>query len=187
MNSIHQFIQDNNIQLYNICIQKDNDNSFAIHAKSNIYINDTVVKIPKECILSIKNTAIADIIEEHEIGGTLALSLALMYEKLQGESSPWFDYISCMPSKTYIPLLWNKEELSYLSGTDLGYSIHRDFEMLKLDYETFITPILLEYPFLFPPEKVSFDLFLSCASLVSSRAFMIDEYHEEALVPVADL
>ncbi|KAI8991029.1 hypothetical protein BDF20DRAFT_811983, partial [Mycotypha africana] len=62
---------------------------------------------------------------------------------------------------------------------------------LKDDYEELIQPILDAHPYIFvraeKNDPYSFDEFLRVSSLISSRAFEVDAYHENALVPFADL
>jgi hypothetical protein len=45
--------------------------------------------IPKTAVLSVKNTGIADILEEHRIRGGLGLIIAIMYELGLGKASFW--------------------------------------------------------------------------------------------------
>jgi hypothetical protein len=52
-------------------------------------------------------------------------------------------------------------------------------------------PLITKYPSLFPAEKIkvsfSLEMWLKTCTFVSSRAFEVDEWHGEAIVPFADL
>jgi hypothetical protein len=115
------------------------------------------------------------------------LALALLYERSLGQASPWATYISSLPLKEHIPLLWSPIEQSWLQGTDLGDSIASDYACLKEDYETLILPLIQSHPAVFSNSMdTSFEAFVNASSLVSSRAFYTDDFHGEALVPLAD-
>lgn len=80
-----------------------------------------LVKIPRECILSPKNCGIADLIEEQELAGVLALTLALMFEMSLGVDSPWYGYLQSLPSPMEpIAAFWTQEQLEGLAGTCLS-------------------------------------------------------------------
>lgn len=74
-----------------------------------------------------------------------------------------------------------------LAGTDLGDSIQMDMALFKQDYDSLILPLIQENRTIFmDPKQFDLERFLEASSLVSSRAFQVDEYHGEALVPLAD-
>lgn len=54
------------------------------------------------------------------------------------------------------------------------------------DYAEHIVPLFERYPEL-DQKKMSLEAWMKAASLVTSRAFQVDEYHGESLVPFADL
>jgi len=88
--------------------------------------------IPKEAVLSIRNTAIAEIIADEHIGGGLGLSLTVLFEICQGEKSPWADYLNSLPLHgEELPIVWDetndgKEALNILKGTGLQESLCED-------------------------------------------------------------
>ncbi|KAJ3054226.1 hypothetical protein HK102_011554, partial [Quaeritorhiza haematococci] len=182
-----------------------------------------VCRIPKQSVLSIKNCGIADIIEEENLGGMLALALALMFEISQGQRSPWFAYIQSLPKREPIPIFWDKEQRrEWLKGTDAEEAVETCEEAMREDYEENIVPLFAKYPDIFcsetpsapskqqkpksknnvktnkgsttpsqirvePSSYFSFEAFLDASSLVSSRAFQVDAYHGDAMVPLADI
>ena len=62
---------------------------FSVFAVRDIAEGDSLCVIPKTAVLSTKNTEIADLIEEEQLGGGLALVLAIMYEHSIGVKSKW--------------------------------------------------------------------------------------------------
>lgn len=58
---------------------------------------------------------------------------------------------------------------------------------LNDDYETVVMPLVEKYPYIFPKDKFTLELFCRISTLVSSRAFEVDTYHETAMVPFADI
>ncbi|SAM06676.1 hypothetical protein [Absidia glauca] len=120
------------------------DGSFGVYALKNLPSKETVVKIPKECILSPKTTGIANILNDESIEGGCSLALAIMYE--------------------------------------LSHILH-----LKEDYNEIVAPLMVKYPEVFSETAFSMDVFQKVTTLVSSRAFEVDAYHENAMVPFADI
>ncbi|ORZ15736.1 hypothetical protein BCR42DRAFT_461014 [Absidia repens] len=69
----------------------------------------------------------------------------------------------------------------------MEHAVENDSQDLKDDYEEIVTPLLTKYPEVFPAEDFTFDQFQKVTTLVSSRAFEVDAYHENAMVPFADI
>lgn len=160
--------------------------SHSIHAVKALKEGDVLCSIPKEAILSVRTTAIADIIEQEEIGGIIGLSVAVMYEQSLGVASPFHAYIASLPSVQSIPYFWNQADVSELAGTDLANELVDLESDLQDDYRTIISPLLEKYPQL-NPESMQFTHFMKVVSWCTSRAFDVDAYHNESLVPFADL
>lgn len=64
----------------------------GLWAREHVLADEQLCRIPKNALLSIRNTSIADLFEEAEVAGGLGLILAVMFERAQA-SSPW-----CAPS-----------------------------------------------------------------------------------------
>lgn len=62
---------------------------FAVFAHRDIDDSEALCDIPKSTVLSVKNTAIADLIEHEQLGGGLGLILAIMFECSIAEESAW--------------------------------------------------------------------------------------------------
>jgi len=72
-----------------LCGGTNGEVDFAVAAARDVAEHDTLCKIPKEAVLSVRNSAIADLIEEEQLGGGLGLILCIMYEVSIGARSKW--------------------------------------------------------------------------------------------------
>jgi len=159
----------------------------GILALKDIPLNTIVCKIPKSAILSVKTSSITKIIEESLLNGGIGLTVALMYEIGIGEKSRWYGYIQSIPKKEPLPMFWDDESYRHLAGTELEKSAKEDYELLKSDFETIVLPLTETYPDTFTKDICTLENFLNASSLVSSRAFQVDNYHGDAMVPLADI
>ncbi|KAJ3068275.1 hypothetical protein HDU98_008586 [Podochytrium sp. JEL0797] len=154
---------------------------------------DTVVAtIPKTACLSAKNSAIAGLIDEENLVGTLALTLALLFERslvAQNKPSPFSAYIRSLPQHAPTPLFWSETDAQLLDPTDTPYAAYK--RSLEEDFDEIVAPFIHAHtPLLFPEGRGDEEWrkeFLQCSSLVTSRAFHMDVYHGDGLVPLADL
>ena len=62
---------------------------FSVYAREDIAEGHTLCEIPKDAVLSVRNTAAAAIIETEQLGGGLGLIFAVMYELSLGAASKW--------------------------------------------------------------------------------------------------
>lgn len=86
-----------------------------------------VVRIPKECILSIKTTGIANLLDEANLEGGCPLALAVLYEIAQGEQSPWYGYLQALPEHGEdLPIFWEEQEKDWFHGTEMESAVHND-------------------------------------------------------------
>lgn len=165
--------------------------ALAIVTNHDVEEGKELCTIPKAACISTKTTGIADIIEAEEIGGGLGLVIATMYEKALGPASKWHGYFEAMPDREYVPMYWNESEAAELQGTELGGTVDDMRQEVLEDYEENVLPLIAKYPDRFGSlenkEEISADAFAAAASLVASRAFGIDDYHGEAMVPLADV
>ncbi|KAJ1990266.1 hypothetical protein H4R33_001770 [Dimargaris cristalligena] len=160
----------------------------GIVARKDLELDDVVVRIPKSAVLSAKSGGIANILEDEELGGGIALTLSTIFEMARGIDSPWYGYLQSLPTVTYIPILWSDEEKEWLAGTDLAKDMASDQTELDKDYRELVAPVLGKYPDIFAPAAAyTFERFLQVTSVVTSRAFQVDNYHGDALVPFADI
>jgi len=72
-----------------LCGGTDGEVGFAVAAAREIAEHDTLCEIPKDAVLSVRNSAIANLIEQEQLGGGLGLILSIMYEVSIGVRSKW--------------------------------------------------------------------------------------------------
>ncbi|KAJ2009592.1 hypothetical protein GGI04_000315 [Coemansia thaxteri] len=170
---------------------KDNAGSlagFGVVSLRKIESEEPLVVIPKSAVISAATSVLANILIDADIGGNLALCIAVMYEKSLGTASPWYGYLQSLPECADIPLLWDSQSRAWLAGTDVGQWIGRDEVNLREDFEV-LQELVAEYPIIFggSVDWHCFESFLKVASLVSSRAFAVDVHRDNSMVPFADI
>ena len=65
------------------------DGGLGVFAVRHLCDGQKLCEIPKKAVLSVQNTGIAELLEEHKIGGGLGLIIAIMYELSIGKKSFW--------------------------------------------------------------------------------------------------
>lgn len=95
--------------------------SISVKSTANLEKGLVIARIPKSACLTSRTSGASQLIEEADLGGSLGLSFALMYEKSLGHRSPWAAYLSVLPdSHPSLPLLWTLSQLDrLLQGTEL--------------------------------------------------------------------
>ncbi|KAJ3320412.1 hypothetical protein HDV06_005335 [Boothiomyces sp. JEL0866] len=185
LEKLKEFFKSNNITYEKIEIIS-NDQGFSVRATEDLEEGIKVCSIPKESVLSIRNTACADILEENELGGVLGLAIAIMFEASLGEKSPWYNYLQSIPAFENVPCFWSDKDKSFLASTDVGKSLAQDIQYLHEDYKEHVLPLIEKYAE-FDGKFMTLERWMNATSLVTSRAFQVDEFHGESLVPLADL
>ncbi|KAH8825243.1 hypothetical protein DL96DRAFT_172876 [Flagelloscypha sp. PMI_526] len=189
---------DNKIYINPIIQIYDSDSdgiSVKSVSKEEIPPDVLLVKIPKSCVLSVRNCSLAKEIkaldlEPHGNDASMGLALALSVEFfVQKNKSQWWPYLQSMPAYVDLPtLFWNQSEpaFQYLrqarlcrneKETKLSNSVD-DFYHEKL--RPFFVMNCSSVP---APTSIQFR---EMYSLVSSRAFIVDAYHGLCMVPIAD-
>lgn len=98
----------------------DDGEAISVRALCDLRVGDMVARIPKTTCLTVKTSGASDLIESAGLGGSLGLSVAVMYERSLGQSSPWAPYLHLLPPHESLPLLWSLREVdSLLCGTEL--------------------------------------------------------------------
>ncbi|KAJ3355206.1 hypothetical protein HDU83_003783 [Entophlyctis luteolus] len=186
--------------------------SFSVRSNKTLIRDGTVLaQIPKIACLSKRNCAIADLIESEQLTGTLALTLAVFYERHRrkqissqpdGEyfsESPWQPYLDILPRNAPLPLFYEPALCTLLEATDVDVEGYR--AAIARDFSDHILPILVKHRELLDTgrnddsdvqlngddEAVWLARYMHASSIVSSRAFHVDMWHGDALVPLADL
>ncbi len=164
------------------------DDYRGVIAKNDIYKNEIIMTIPKECLISLEtvlNTRYGKTIGEFmykELNSPkhCLLSSFLLYEEKNKKYKYYFDLLP----KDYsnFPIFYKKNELDYLRGSPFLDQIIEKKEDMKNDYNK-----LCEYLPNF--NQFSFSKFCKARVLISSRIFgiSINRKKTDVLVPFADL
>ena len=164
------------------------DDYRGVLAKNDIYKNEIIMTIPKECLISLEtvlNTSYGKTIGEFmykELNSPkhCLLSSFLLYEEKNKNYKYYFDLLP----KDYsnFPIFYKKSELEYLKGSPFLDQILEKKEDMKNDYNK-----LCEYLPNF--NQFSFSKFCKARVLISSRIFgiSINRKKTDVLVPFADL
>ncbi|KAJ1341038.1 hypothetical protein BSLG_004508 [Batrachochytrium salamandrivorans] len=187
---LEEWFVENKIQYdkENMQIQYNDLVGFSVVAKNVLDVNSILCSIPKEAILSVSwFTLCLPTLEEQELQGALGLTVALMFERSIGTASPWFGYLQSLPQREGIPLFWSQKQIAELKGTAMEALLDAMPSDLLNDYNEHVVPLIASNPRLMVAEKMTFEDFMSATSLVTSRAFQVDCYHGDSMVPLADL
>ena len=164
------------------------DDYRGVLAKNDIYKNEIIMTIPKECLISLEtvlNTSYGKTIgdfmyKELNSPKHCLLSSFLLYEEKNKNYKYYFDLLP----KDYsnFPIFYKKSELEYLKGSPFLDQILEKKEDMKNDYNK-----LCEYLPNF--NQFSFSKFCKARVLISSRIFgiSINRKKTDVLVPFADL
>ncbi|KAJ3281287.1 hypothetical protein HDU79_010864 [Rhizoclosmatium sp. JEL0117] len=191
--SLLQWFKDQKIEYDSRMMKIHCSPTSEFHVTTNseaIPTNTIIGTVPKTACLSARNSGISNLIEEAGFTGTLALSIALLFERSQlhqGNGTPWSSYIASLPTHAQTPLFWDAESTKLLSPTDL--TIEEDKSCLDSDFDEHVFPFIESHPIVFPRRSAGVwrEEFMECITIVTSRAFLVDAFHGEALVPFADL
>ena len=82
-----------------------------------------------------------------------------------------------------MPIFWSSQDQSLLMETDVYESLKSVESLLEEYYETSVKTFCQMHSAILP--EPSFLDFKKAMSLVSSRAFQVDDYHGDAFVPLA--
>ncbi|XP_068648406.1 uncharacterized protein [Aristolochia californica] len=167
---------------------KEDDQGILVQAVCDLKEGDLVATIPKQACLTIKTSVAKELIEETGLDGSLGLSLALMFEGSLGQESAWYGYLQVLPDRECIPLVWSLEEVdALLMGTELHKIVKEDKALLYEDWKECILPLITSGSSKLDPSSFGVEQYFAAKSLVTSRAFEIDDFHGSGMVPLADL
>lgn len=165
----------------------------GVFASQPINVDDILLKVPKDSVLSPRTCAASQFFDDFEQNNDSfyvqqeLLMAAYLFEKSQGEESPWYRFIKII-ERGQVPdvyMLWTPEEQDLLEGTNIdSWEFFPDLEVLGESYQAMMP--LFQAMCVVPSFSVpTFDEFIKVALIVASRAFDVDNYHELALVPGA--
>lgn len=183
----------------------------GVFSTTDIDEETVLLRVPKSSIFSSSNSSIANLLFDAEIDGILALNIAFIYEiTVFNEKSNWSTYLNTIKymdenGNLYLPpSMWDDKIKQVLKNTTFNnlYDAMGPQEELQEGFEVAIDLAMnWNQEFNLPLPKGFFDInvedpedinhkyqkFVAVAYAISSRVFEIDNFHESALVPVADL
>lgn len=137
-----------------------------------------------------QSSGISNLLEEADLDGMLALTLAYMYERSLGKNSPWFEFLETIDevSEATIPRFWTIQEQEWLVGSEVEYMGGLDPSEVTSVYEDDVKPFI-ETNNLFEnrPDLRTYEGYRDSLVAVSGRAFEVDVYRGLSLVPGACL
>nr|CAB3474985.1 unnamed protein product [Digitaria exilis] len=140
-----------------------------VRAVATLREGDLLATIPRGACLTPRTTAAAGAIEAAELGGCLALAVAVMYERARGAESPWDAYLQLLPDRECVPLVWPADEAErLLAGTELDKIVKQDRGFLCEDWKECIEPLISSGGLDVHPDDFSLDKYFSAKTLVSS-------------------
>lgn len=161
--------------------------SMCIVSNRQLYCFEKLLLVPKTVCLGAKTCSISKELVAVGLGGGLALNFGIAQELALGTDSSWFDYLHILPDRgeQSLPMFWSKQVRKKLKGTSLYSHITMDDQSLADDFE-FGFKLLQKFDN-FKSDRVDFEIYKIAVSIAASRAFYIDEYFGECLIPWADL
>lgn len=161
----------------------------GVFALRDLEPETVIYTIAKSHVLSPATCGIADILREHNISGIHGLAVAYLFEKCQGNSSPWLEYLDTISAPDIVPLpqVWPKEDKALLKGSDLERMGGIDETDLLESWSNVIEPFLSRFKEFFSDEQIDYSAYLKALYVVQSRAFEVDNFRGPSLVPGACL
>ena len=182
-------------------------------ANSDIKLNEELFSIPLSAAFSVKTSSL---LKTHlgptvqELDDWLALTLALLFEKGQGDTSKWSAYLNVLPDSFDTLMHWTQAELDELTGCAVLDKIGRvDAEKAFTEQ---LLPLIKRNAYMFPQftasdevNNIDATILRSAhviATLVMAYAFDLEEEVEDsssdddhseilgsqkAMVPLADM
>eukprot|EP00435_Cladocopium_sp_Y103_P010874 s2665_g2.t2 len=156
------------------------------HPQQNLGGGSVLAEIPKSAVLSIRNTVLAADLAAAQLDLDPALRLAICAERALKSRSKWHGYFqSLLRPYESLPYLWSPTLRENLRGTDAEDTVKE--LMMELEAEFAELRHILDGAPALKGVCITLEDYLHAATLASSRAFTVDDFHLEALVPLADV
>ncbi|AGO12079.1 AaceriAAR193Cp [[Ashbya] aceris (nom. inval.)] len=190
-------------------IQRSPQGGLGVFALKDIAAGTVLLRIPKAAVFSASNSSISNLLLEEELEGMLALVIAFIYETTGFQNaSHWCKYLRSIKytdsgdNLVLPPSFWPSQDKRPLRATAL-HTLHRalDAEPEVLDgYDRAVScaykwhadadlpiPALLRHADTDAQRTRNLRKFVAVTYALASRAFDIDDFHGNGLVPIADL
>ena len=188
-----RWLKANRIEYDGLAIVAAQQGGDVVFTTQNFAEGDSLALIPKAAVLSVRNASCAPVLtqllEVEHFTLASVLNLAVAYERSIGKVSRWHGYLSTLQPHEPLPMLWSKADLTrLLAHTGLDTAACRRRRELLSEHRALASTLR---GWGGKAEKVADAVsplaYLYAATLTSSRAFYVDTWHEEALVPLADV
>ncbi|KAK9380397.1 uncharacterized protein V2V93DRAFT_370569 [Kockiozyma suomiensis] len=167
--------------------------------KKAIRSGTVLVRIPKSAVLCGSTSVLCNLLSDEQLGTTAGLVLSYLVERAMGKRSPWFAYLSMLPTCEDSCLrFWSLSEREWITGTDAIDLLRAADTDLREMYDEVAAPFFQENEAVLRSligDDSSFEwkvftsqkTFYEAASVVAARCFEVDTFIGLGLVPVADL
>lgn len=158
----------------------------GVFATEDIPEDTVLYRLPKEEILSPRTCGISNLLAEYDYLGMEGLVMAYLFEKSLGNQSPWGVFFGSMDStrRPDVSTLWSDEDKMLLKNTDVDTIGGLDEGEISALYQEALE-FVSHCDDMIPP--FSYQEYADALIIVSSRAFLVDEFHGLSLVPGACL
>ncbi|KAI7900358.1 uncharacterized protein BX663DRAFT_439791, partial [Cokeromyces recurvatus] len=165
---------------------KDNEGIGGVYTLEAISTNETIVSIPSSICIT-EHIARQALPAFSSLSSRLVLCLFLLIEKQKGQNSFYWPYINILPKTIKTSLCFDENDLKYIQNTNLEFTTRERKAYLHKEFEK----ILENLPSDIDKDQISWEEFLWCYNVISSRSFpsrLIDSSSEkeEALFPLLD-
>ncbi|PTQ28888.1 hypothetical protein MARPO_0152s0006 [Marchantia polymorpha] len=109
--------------------------------------HDVIVRVPKEALMTEQTAAtcpdVGPIADRAHLSPWQAMCLHLLCERARGEKSPWYPYISLLPSELQMagahPMLWpQRMRKDWLAGSPMLDTTERRLQICREDHEAML-------------------------------------------------
>ena len=156
---------------------------------------EVIARIPKSGCITRANCARSDAISKLRVsmGGDeqwlAILGAALLLERTSFSDSRWAPYLATLPrEESDVVASWPDDRRRFLAGTDIEQALRDERAQARSEWEGHVAKVVRDATSDVDDDgRPGFDDYLAARSVVSSRAFTVDDAVGVGLVPVADM
>lgn len=154
-----------------------------------------IARIPKSGCITRANCAHSDAISKLRVsmGGDeqwlAILGAALLLERTSFSDSRWAPYLAALPrEESDVVASWPDDRRRFLAGTDIEQALRDERAQARSEWDGHVAKVVRDATSdVDDDSRPGFDDYLAARSVVSSRAFTVDDAVGVGLVPVADM
>ncbi|KAJ0408011.1 hypothetical protein P43SY_000215 [Pythium insidiosum] len=126
-----------------------------------------------------------DELSQRSPSATVMTALALLHEVSRGDKSHFHGYIQQLPQRIPLPMTWSESERAMLRSTAASPIV--DFDLVRNVFKSFVSPLQRMFQTIWSAEECTLERFVWAYTVISSRAFSIDDLRDPTLLPVIDM